>query len=247
MATPAVLTHYGVDPHRSTRPRCWSHHTPGSGHGRTPAGRWLGPDSQALNGPRIQAFAKLPTDASAPDLLVTERTVAALKIHVTPNAAWLIQAPQSAHSIKIDTARQLAVATGMTIETRSQAPSLATIRNDATSAGIVLILGMLAMTIGLIRSETGSELRTLAATGATARPSRRYRGRRGPRPARSRPRYGRCLPGDHRVLPDPFGERIAHPPILDLILILVGLRVLATARAVIRHRPPPVIARQPIE
>ena len=38
----------------------------------------------------------------------------------------------------------------------------------ATVFGIVLALGILAMTIGLIRSETAGDLRTLAATGASS-------------------------------------------------------------------------------
>jgi hypothetical protein len=42
----------------------------------------------------------------------------------------------------------------MTIETKNDAPSLAQLRNYATAAGILLALGVLAMTVGLIRSES---------------------------------------------------------------------------------------------
>jgi putative ABC transport system permease protein len=38
--------------------------------------------------------------------------------------------------------------------------------NRATGVGIVVALGILAMTVGLIRSETARDLRTLTATGA---------------------------------------------------------------------------------
>jgi putative ABC transport system permease protein len=39
----------------------------------------------------------------------------------------------------------------------------------ATAAGAVLALAILAMTVGLIRSESAGDLRTLTATGATSR------------------------------------------------------------------------------
>ena len=39
----------------------------------------------------------------------------------------------------------------------------------ATAAGALLALAILAMTVGLIRSESAGDLRTLTATGATAR------------------------------------------------------------------------------
>ena len=44
--------------------------------------------------------------------------------------------------------------------------------NWATVFGIALALGVLAMSVGLIRSETASELRTLTATGASSRTRR---------------------------------------------------------------------------
>ncbi|HZD98545.1 MAG TPA: FtsX-like permease family protein [Micromonosporaceae bacterium] len=251
VATPAVLTHYGIDP-ASVDPATLlvTSRSGLQGMGGLQLVGGSGPDSQALNDPRIQAFAKLPTDASAPNLLATERAVAALKIHVTPNAAWLIQAPQALTSIQINTARQLAVAAGMTIETRSQAPSLATVRNDATSAGIVLVLGMLAMTIGLIRSETASELRTLTATGASGRTRRAITAAT----AGALGLLGGVLGTAVAYLAtgaffrSQLSERMGHPPTLDLILILVGLPVLATAGGwLFGGRQPPVIARQPIE
>ena len=252
LATPAVLTHYGIDP-ASVDPATLLVTSraglQGTG-GLQLIGGGSGPDPQALNDPRIQTFANLPTDASAPNLLATERAVAALKLHVTANAAWLIQAPQTLTSIQINTARQLAVAAGMTIETRSQAPSLATVRNDATSAGILLVLGMLAMTIGLIRSETASELRTLTATGASGRTRRAITAAT----AGALGLLGGILGTAVAYLAtaaffrSQLTQRMAHPPTLDLILILVGLPVLATAGGwLFGGRQPPVIARQPIE
>ncbi len=56
----------------------------------------------------------------------------------------------------------------MSIETKNSIPTSADIINWATVFGIVLALGILAMSVGLIRSETASDLRTLAATGASS-------------------------------------------------------------------------------
>jgi hypothetical protein len=50
--------------------------------------------------------------------------------------------------------------------------SLGDISNGATIGGLVLALGILALTVGLIRSQTTRDLRTLTAAGATARTRR---------------------------------------------------------------------------
>ena len=54
----------------------------------------------------------------------------------------------------------------MSVETRNSFPSLAQIIDAATIFGIVLVLGILGMSVGLVRSEAARDLRTLAATGA---------------------------------------------------------------------------------
>jgi putative ABC transport system permease protein len=46
------------------------------------------------------------------------------------------------------------------------------LRSGATAAGGLLALGVLAMTVGLIRGEAAGDLRTLTATGATSRTRR---------------------------------------------------------------------------
>jgi hypothetical protein len=55
-------------------------------------------------------------------------------------------------------------ATAGTTMAKSQAPSLSTVRDDATYTGILIALGVLAITVGLIRTESTGELRTLSAT-----------------------------------------------------------------------------------
>ena len=76
--------------------------------------------------------------------------------------------PGGLTSAQITTAQQLAAgAAGMSVETRNSIPSLAQIIDAATIFGIVLALGILGMSVGLVRSEAARDLRTLTATGAS--------------------------------------------------------------------------------
>jgi len=129
------------------------------------------PKGTCLANPSIQEVSALPSGTSAPNTVITEHAVQ--KFHLSPFAAgWLIQTAHPLTSAQIHDARLAAGAAGMTVETRSSAPTSATIINWATVFGIVLALAILAMSVGLIRSETASDLRTLAATGASGRARR---------------------------------------------------------------------------
>ncbi len=67
---------------------------------------------------------------------------------------WLVQAPSALTPAQVNAARQAAVGLGTTIATKSGQLSLGEISNGATVGGLLLALGVLAMTVGLIRSET---------------------------------------------------------------------------------------------
>ncbi|HJY97715.1 MAG TPA: hypothetical protein VJ371_22435, partial [Streptosporangiaceae bacterium] len=123
---------------------------------------------QCLNNPVIQEVGALPAGTSAPNTVITEHAIRTLGLgtSVSPQG-WLIQAPHPPTAAQITHARLTAAVAGMTIETKNSAPSSAEILNWATVFGIALALGILAMSIGLIRSETAGDLRTLAATGAS--------------------------------------------------------------------------------
>jgi len=60
----------------------------------------------------------------------------------------------------------------LTIETRNNIPTLNQVLGFASAIGILLALGILATTVGLVRSETAGDLRTLTATGARRRTRR---------------------------------------------------------------------------
>jgi putative ABC transport system permease protein len=99
---------------------------------------------------------------------------------ITPNAlrrygwkqipgGWLVEARRPLTGDQIADARAMAANAGLTIEVQKGKTSFAKTMGIATGAGALLALGILAMTVGLIRSESAGDLRTLTATGATSR------------------------------------------------------------------------------
>ncbi|HET7247177.1 MAG TPA: FtsX-like permease family protein [Streptosporangiaceae bacterium] len=124
--------------------------------------------------PPIQEVSALPSGTSAPNTVITEHAIRTLHLQTGPGsvAGWLIQATNPLTSAQIHNAQVAAAAANMSVETRSSVPTSATIIDWATVFGIVLALAILAMSVGLIRSETASDLRTLTATGASGRTRR---------------------------------------------------------------------------
>jgi putative ABC transport system permease protein len=84
-------------------------------------------------------------------------------------AGWLVESKQPPTSDQIAAARERAAEGGLAIETQRERTSLGAPMAIATAAGALLALAILAMTVGLIRSESAGDLRTLTATGATGR------------------------------------------------------------------------------
>jgi len=125
------------------------------------------PSNDCLLSPVIQTIAGLPGGTSAPNTLITESAVSRYHLTLSLNG-WLIQAPGPLTAAQISAARQLALAYGVTVETMSGSVSLGEITDGVTALGIVIALGVLAMSVGLIRSETARDLRTLTAAGASA-------------------------------------------------------------------------------
>ena len=113
--------------------------------------------------PDIQILNQLPV-TSDPNALITSHAMQTLGFQRLP-AGWLIQTAASdhrpdRHGPKEQPRRPLR---------RNKHPQVAAaLRNWSTAAGILLALGVLGMTVGLIRSETANDLRTLTATGASS-------------------------------------------------------------------------------
>ena len=114
----------------------------------------------------IQTVSSLPGGTSAPNTVITEDAMS--KYHMQPSLnGWLIQVPAPLTAAQISAAKRLALAYGVTFETRSDTPGLGEFAGGGTALGIVIALGVLAASVGLIRSETARDLRTLTATGAS--------------------------------------------------------------------------------
>ena len=105
---------------------------------------------------------------SLPNTLLTGGALARHHL-VRMRAGWLIVSAKPLTATQLAAARRIAVGAGLTIESRDGQTSIQTVRASATGAGLLLALAVLAMTVGLIRSEAAADLRTLTATGATAR------------------------------------------------------------------------------
>jgi hypothetical protein len=83
-------------------------------------------------------------------------------------STWLVESSRPLTSEQIAAAREVAANAGFALELRREKTTFAKTVVVAMSAGGLLALAILAMTVGLIRSESAGDLRTLTATGATA-------------------------------------------------------------------------------
>ena len=164
-------------------------------------------------------------------------------------AGWLIQAQRPLSPQQINDAREMAANAGITIEVRDQQPSLSQLRTRATAAGLLLALSVLAMTVGLIRSEGRSDLATLAAVGATRAQRRMVTGATAGGLALLGALLG--IAGAYLVLVAWYRgdlSLLARVPYLDLGIIALGLPLLAAGGGwLMASREPPSIARHLIE
>ena len=212
------------------------------------------PRGTCLANPVIQDSSALPPGTSAPNTVLTEHAIRSLHIRGTGNTAgWFIQTPNPPTAAQISNARLTAGAAGMSIETKNSIPTSASIISWATVFGIVLALGILAMSVGLIRSETASDLRTLAATGASSWTRRIITGVTAGALALAGAVLGTVAAyaavigysWDNQL--DGLSE-LANVPTTSLLLILVGMPVLAAVAGwLLAGRQPDAMARQPIE
>jgi putative ABC transport system permease protein len=139
----------------------------GPGNGPNSANQWPCPVGSCIASPPIQEISQLPSGTSAPNTVVTEHAITTLHLQKSvQTSGWLIQVPNGLTATQVTDAQRIAAAAGMGVETRNSIPSLAQIIDAATLFGIVLAIGILGMSVGLVRSEAARDLRTLSATGA---------------------------------------------------------------------------------
>jgi putative ABC transport system permease protein len=208
-----------------------------------------GQGSGPLASPVIQTIGGLPSGTSAPNTVITEQAVSRYHLTLSLNG-WLIQAPAPLTPAQINTARQLALTDGVTVEAQAGALRLGEISDGATALGIVIALGVLAASVGLIRSETARDLRTLTATGASATTRRTITAATAAALGLLGAILGMagaviaCLAWAHSNLSAMFGD----VPLTDVLILLIGLPLIAAVAGwLLAGREPPLIARQPIE
>jgi putative ABC transport system permease protein len=182
--------------------------------------------NDCLADPAMQTISSLPSGTSAPN------TVS--KYHLQPSLnGWLIQAPAPLTAAQINAARQLVLAYGVTVETKSDNPDLGEFADGATALGIVIALGVLAASVGLIRSETAPDLRTLTATGASSTTRRTITAATAAAPGLLGAILGVAgaaiagLAWAHSSLSAMFGD----VPLSDVLILLIGLPLAAAAGA----------------
>ncbi len=194
VATPSLLRAYGIKPSSipsnvdvlSSRPGLSGSDVQlingGGGKGGPGAGSSGGPPPGASNScappscvahPVVQEEGLLPSGTSAPNTVITESALR--RMHVEGQSSldgWILKASSAIGTAQILNAQSLAASNSLSVESKNDEPTSGEIVNWATAFGIALALGILAMSVGLIRSETASELRTLTATGASSRTRR---------------------------------------------------------------------------
>jgi putative ABC transport system permease protein len=162
--------------------------------------------------------------------------------------------PNSLTAAQINTAQRLAAGvSGMSVETRNSSPSLAQIIDVATLFGIVLAIGILGMSVGLVRSESARDLRTLTATGASPATRRTITAATAAALAFTGAVVGTI--GGYLAAIGYFRgnsldglSSLSSVPVANLLLILVGMPLIATGFGwLLAGRDPAGIARQPLE
>jgi putative ABC transport system permease protein len=167
---------------------------------------------------------------------------------------WLVQGIQPFTAAQINSAQLTASTAQLSVESKNDQPTSSQVINWATAFGIFLALGILAMSVGLVRSETSSDLRTLTAAGASSFTRRTLTavtaGALGFLGALLGTVAGYIgLIGWLRSNSLNGGiSALGNVPVKNLLVILVGMPLVATiAGWLLAGRQPPTVARQPME
>ena len=247
VATPELLDEYGIKPSQIRAATDVLTMRPGLASLPGIDLVW-GTDSY-LASPPMQTFGSLPSGTSAPNTVLTTQAVRRLHLQLIPYG-WLIQAPAPLTATQINAARELAISSDATIETKSGELGLGEISDGATAFGILLALGVLVMTVGLIRSEAAGDLRTLTAAGASSGIRRTIVGAT----AGVIGLLGALLGTAAAAIAagawakTSLSAMFGGIPAIDFLLVLVGLPIVAAVGGwLLAGRQPSAIARQPLE
>jgi len=138
----------------------------------------------------------------------------------------------------------------VSVETKSGELGLGQVSDGATVLGLVIALGVLVMSVGLVRSETVGELRTLSAVGASSRVRRTITAAT----AGAIGLLGAILGAAGATIAgvawarSSLGTTFGDFPVIDLLALLVGLPLVAAVGGwLLAGRRPPAIARPALD
>jgi putative ABC transport system permease protein len=166
VATPAVLRYLGLDPATIDPATDFLVDSSVRTGGLIIPGRTFGHDLAVENVQKITTGRHLfgTSDGLTWPKFITLNGLRRLGWRQIP-AGWLVESSQRLTADQVASARDIAAKSGLRIEVGG-GPSFARVKSIATLAGAILALAILAMTVGLIRSESARDLRTLTSTGA---------------------------------------------------------------------------------
>ena len=222
----------------------------GSSQPSSPSGGSCAPSNGCLASPAIQTVSSLPSGTDAPSTLITEYAVRKYHLRAPHLDGWLIQAPAPLTAARLRAARRAVLPFQAPLEIASGGTDFAEIADVGTAIGILIALGVLAACVGLIRSETAPDLRTLTATGASSATRRTITAATAAALGLLGAILGAAfalvasLVWAHGGLSALFGD----VPVADVLILLVGLPLAAAAGGwLLAGREPEAIARQPLE
>jgi putative ABC transport system permease protein len=199
--------------------------------------------------PAIQTISSLPSGTDAPSTLITEYAVRRYRMH-PQLTGWLIQAPAPLTAAQVRAARHITLGYQAPLEIASGGADFGEIAGGGTAVGIAIALGVLAACVGLIRSETAPDLRTLTAAGASTATRRTITAATAAALGLLGAVLGMAfalvvsLVWAHATLSALFGD----VPLTDVLILLLGLPLIAAAGGwLFAGRRPAAVARQPIE
>lgn len=196
-------------------------------------------ETVATTGTLPESYTALPAALIGDEALVPRGWVA------IPSGRWLLVSPTPWSNAQVRTVRELAARYGFTVERRNDHARLTGLRIGGVAAGMLLALTVLAMTIGLIRSEAAADLRTLTATGASSLTRRTITAAT----AGVLTSVGAVIGTLGAYLGLALGRLSALTPLpfVDLAVVVVGTPLVAAAAAwLLAGGEPPALARRPI-
>jgi putative ABC transport system permease protein len=196
--------------------------------------------------PELQPI-ETPGYSAAPNSFLTPAAIRRHGWEVKP-AGWILQAEAPITADQLGAVRDLAATSGLTIEARDTQSGLGALSSGAVAVGFLLALGVLSMTVGLVRGEAAADLRVLTASGATSVTRRTLTATT----AGALGGLGALLAlvvayaGLGAGYSGDLGK-LDNIPVVHLGVVVLGLPLLAAAGGwILAGREPPAIARQPL-